>query len=172
MQKYRDIYYTYCPDVDKNEGGYLIQLYLDEELNKEVDYMVIHNDNEDEIRNPEETIKTYIDNRHSAFLTVAQIEDEDNLERLGEFIKNNPDEDIASFIGTIFGDINEIKESIDCDLTVEDVSKGVEELKHKIEEELGLDISLISLKGFFDMDKDFFSKNILNKEVKQDEKEY
>lgn len=66
---YKEIYYCVNNDCDENTGGYYIEFYKylskeSEEIDFDnmLDYMVIHIDIEDEMRNPKKYVEVYIDN--------------------------------------------------------------------------------------------------------------
>lgn len=58
-RSYFGIYYTLCDDVGKNEGGYFVELYSDENHDDRIDWMVLHKDT-DEVTEPDKYIKEYI----------------------------------------------------------------------------------------------------------------
>lgn len=65
---YRGIYYSVIDDCCENEGGYYIEFYkyldngCDEvDWDDRLDYMVIHADYDDEMRNPQKYVEKYID---------------------------------------------------------------------------------------------------------------
>ncbi|MCI9038894.1 MAG: hypothetical protein HFJ29_03335 [Clostridia bacterium] len=66
---YKGIYYSINNDCDENTGGYYIEFYKDLEnefgeidFDNRLDYMVIHIDIEDEMRNPKKYVEEHIDN--------------------------------------------------------------------------------------------------------------
>lgn len=67
--KYKGIFYFVSNDCDVNTEGYYIEFYKDLEnrvgeidCDNRLDYMVIHADIEDEIKNPKKCVEEYIDN--------------------------------------------------------------------------------------------------------------
>lgn len=64
---YRGIYYSVINDCDENTGGYYIEFYKDPGENGDInydnrlDYMVIHIDNKDEMRNSKKYVENHID---------------------------------------------------------------------------------------------------------------
>lgn len=80
---YRGIFYSVMEDCDENEGGYFIEFFKDLEneygeidYSRVLDYMVIHRDNEDEMKNPHKYIEESIDK----LIEEQQEENEDELE--------------------------------------------------------------------------------------------
>lgn len=66
---YKGIYYSVSNDCDENTGGYYIEFYKDFknefgkiDFDNRLDYMVIHVDIEDEMKNPKRYVEEYIDN--------------------------------------------------------------------------------------------------------------
>ncbi len=66
---YKGIYYSVSNDCDENTGGYYIEFYKDLEnefgeidFDNRLDYMVIHIDIEDEMKNPKKYVEEHIDN--------------------------------------------------------------------------------------------------------------
>lgn len=66
--EYEGIYYSVCEDCDENKGGYYVEFYkiIDDNIGEvdfenRLDYMVIHIDNEYEMKYSEEVVKSYID---------------------------------------------------------------------------------------------------------------
>lgn len=66
---YKGIYYSVLEDCAENKGGYYIEFYKDlgneygeVDFNNRIDYMVIHIDNEDEMKNPKKCVEEYIEN--------------------------------------------------------------------------------------------------------------
>ena len=65
---YKGIYYSVSNDCDENTGGYYIEFYKDLEnefgeidFDNRLDYMVIHIDIEDEMKNPKKYVEEHID---------------------------------------------------------------------------------------------------------------
>lgn len=65
---YKGIFYTVTNDCDENKGGYYIEFYKDlrneygnVDFDNRLDYMVIHVDNEEEMKNPRKYVEEYID---------------------------------------------------------------------------------------------------------------
>lgn len=80
---YKGIFYSVMEDCDENEGGYFIEFFKDLEneygeidYSRVLDYMVIHRDNEDEMKNPHKYIEESIDK----LIEEQQEENEDELE--------------------------------------------------------------------------------------------
>lgn len=59
--KYRDLYVSSTPDCDENEGGYYCQVYLDEDMEYEIDDFCIHPEELAANPNVEHWMKEYID---------------------------------------------------------------------------------------------------------------
>lgn len=67
--EYKNIYYSVQDDCGENKGGYYIEFFnildnktMEIDFDNRLDYMVIHVNNEYEMKNTEKVIKTYIDN--------------------------------------------------------------------------------------------------------------
>lgn len=80
MKKYRDLYYTYCREEPPNKGGFFVQIYLDNNLDKEIDNMVIYFDNKEEMQSTDQYVEKYIDERYDGFLKVINTAKETNLD--------------------------------------------------------------------------------------------
>lgn len=67
-ETYKGIFYSVSDDCDENTGGYYIEFYKDLEnefgevdFDNRLDYMVIHIDIEDEMKNPKKYVEEHID---------------------------------------------------------------------------------------------------------------
>lgn len=83
---YKGIHYSVINDCCENTGGYYIEFFKDLEdeggeidFDDRLDYMVIHVDNEDEMKHPKEYVEKYIDILITELENEAQ-ENEDELE--------------------------------------------------------------------------------------------
>lgn len=79
---YKGIHYSVIDDCCENKGGYYIEFFKDLEdeygevdFDNRLDYMVIHIDNEDEMKNPQKYVENYIDD----LVNELQEEKEDEL---------------------------------------------------------------------------------------------
>lgn len=78
---YKGIYYSVSNDCDENTGGYYIEFYKDLEnefgeidFDNRLDYMVIHIDIEDEMKNPQKYVEEHIDNLIKELETDKELE--------------------------------------------------------------------------------------------------
>lgn len=78
---YKGIYYSVSNDCAENTGGYYIEFYKNSQnefgemdFNNRVDYMVIHIDIEDEMKNPQKYVERHIEN------LIKELEKDNELE--------------------------------------------------------------------------------------------